>query len=620
MSLPGSCSPTAAPPSAPRVQRKPRLLAHVHGPAHITIAGQVLSKGAGASSISRRIEVLMRRFQDYHPLLFGIFPVLFAAAHNRHVLLLDWAVFGYALLIYGAAALGLRGSLRALLRSKLQASLCASLVLLSLSSYGIVDDWVSGPQKIELGVSPRHVPTLLWIALLGCLCYLVARMPGDGRRPTHFANLTGAVLAACALLQIAFSMHRPSAPAGLPEGLQAAMETAPPQGASQPDIYYIILERYGSAASLRESLRIDNEGFINDLRQTGFYVADESHANYGFTVLSLASSLHMQYLDGTALTRNRDPSDLRPIYDMLQDYPVWRFLRARGYRFIHLGGWYDPLRANASADISLNWDSRLKTEFTRLLWEQTLPAATAREAGLDDPDTASLLAALPEWAGLDGLRHAAYFHAPYQFEQLLRLSDASGPKFVFVHLLVTHPPYVFGRDGSFLRIRQVGDLGEAGSYAESMEFCNRNLREVLPKLLAGSSVPPIVILQADEGPYPERCAGDEGSGLGVDATDAEVRLKYGILNAYYVPAPMRAGLYPTITPVNSFRLLFNTCFGADLPLLPDVCYRHERRRLDTLAPLDRERLAQPRPVTSLSGNDRRLPAAEGSRSPGREIR
>ena len=40
----------------------------------------------------------------------------------------------------------------------------------------------------------------------------------------------------------------------------------------------------------------------------------------------------------------------------------------------------------------------------------------------------------------------------------------------------------------------------------------------------------------------------------------------------YVPAPVRKRLYENITPVNSFRILLSTMFGADLPPLPDRSY------------------------------------------------
>jgi hypothetical protein len=41
------------------------------------------------------------------------------------------------------------------------------------------------------------------------------------------------------------------------------------------------------------------------------------------------------------------------------------------------------------------------------------------------------------------------------------------------------------------------------------------------------------------------------------------------LSCYYVPDEVRKKLYPTITPVNSFRIILSTLFGADLPNLPD---------------------------------------------------
>jgi len=46
-----------------------------------------------------------------------------------------------------------------------------------------------------------------------------------------------------------------------------------------------------------------------------------------------------------------------------------------------------------------------------------------------------------------------------------------------------------------------------------------------------------------------------------------------ILNAYALPGvdPAQA-LYPSISPVNSFRVVLNRYFGTDLPLLEDRSY------------------------------------------------
>ena len=76
-------------------------------------------------------------------------------------------------------------------------------------------------------------------------------------------------------------------------------------------------------------------------------------------------------------------------------------------------------------------------------------------------------------------------------------------------------------------------------------------------IIENSDIPPIIILQGDHGP-----------------SHFDNASRMGILNAYYFP-DAKAGLYPLITPVNTFRLLFQTYFGEDLKLLEDVSYYSE---------------------------------------------
>ncbi len=74
----------------------------------------------------------------------------------------------------------------------------------------------------------------------------------------------------------------------------------------------------------------------------------------------------------------------------------------------------------------------------------------------------------------------------------------------------------------------------------------------LEEILASSDIPPIIVMHGDHGLRDEN------------------RLQ--ILNAYYLPAGGRKALYPTISPVNSFRVVFNECFGTRFELLPDLSY------------------------------------------------
>ena len=109
--------------------------------------------------------------------------------------------------------------------------------------------------------------------------------------------------------------------------------------------------------------------------------------------------------------------------------------------------------------------------------------------------------------------------------------------------------------------------------------------DLVRELKSTSDVPPIIILQGDEGPYPDRYRSAARSFRWEQATDAEVRQKFGILNAYYLPGVDSSSLYPSITPVNSFRLVLDLYFGTSLGLLPDrsyacVSYSHPYELLD----------------------------------------
>jgi hypothetical protein len=82
---------------------------------------------------------------------------------------------------------------------------------------------------------------------------------------------------------------------------------------------------------------------------------------------------------------------------------------------------------------------------------------------------------------------------------------------------------------------------------------------------------PIVLLQADEGPHPERLElGDEVWRWG-DATDAELSTKLSILSALRVPGE-DVMVRPDVTAVNMARRLVGEALGEPLAELPDRSY------------------------------------------------
>ena len=150
-----------------------------------------------------------------------------------------------------------------------------------------------------------------------------------------------------------------------------------------------------------------------------------------------------------------------------------------------------------------------------------------------------------------------------------------GPKFVFAHILAPHPPFVFDADGNPIQSERPYNMGDAGGfqgtdeeyaqgYINAVEYLNREMEQVIAAILEKSSAHPIIILQGDHGP------GDHYNTLKLDKGCLWER--YSILNAYYFPNKDYAALYPEITPVNSFRVVLNAYFGADLGLLEDRNY------------------------------------------------
>jgi hypothetical protein len=86
-------------------------------------------------------------------------------------------------------------------------------------------------------------------------------------------------------------------------------------------------------------------------------------------------------------------------------------------------------------------------------------------------------------------------------------------------------------------------------------------------ILTNSNKPVVIVLQSDHG--------DEKF-LDWDApTSQGVSVRSAILNAIYYSDQVYDEFYPTMTPVNTFRVVFNHWFGTQYPLLFDKVFFHE---------------------------------------------
>jgi hypothetical protein len=312
---------------------------------------------------------------------------------------------------------------------------------------------------------------------------------------------------------------------------------------SSPDIYYIILDAYTRADVLAEEFGHDNEPFIQSLRDLGFYVADCSQSNYEMTPLSLTSSLNLDYIQNMSDTFTPDQVESMGLVKLLDNNNVQETVSNFGYKTIAFSSGF--LMAEwRDADVFISPPYGPITEF------ETLLMLSSYLRILDDME-------IVDFDNISAERFRT--RTRLVLDSFDHLVNIPGPKFVFIHLIIPHEPFAFDAMGNPI---SPDPTFPRHGYSDQVKFINRAILPKLEKLIEESSSPPVIILQ-----------GDHGSWI---PSDHSTQLK--ILNAYYLPNGSEP-LYPSISPVNSFRVVFNEYFGASFPLLEDKSYHSTRFKM-----------------------------------------
>jgi hypothetical protein len=234
-------------------------------------------------------------------------------------------------------------------------------------------------------------------------------------------------------------------------------------------------------------------------------------------------------------------------------------LRPLGYRFVTFGTGFDPTE-HPEADVYL----------------APFPYINGFERMLIDMTPLRRIWPVPTWRDQYTLARQRVL---YLLDHLPEVAHDRAPTFTLAHLLCPHLPFIFGEHGEDVSRRlehyslTSGDREKGrfrhpdefrAAYRHQAAFITRRIEQTIDRILAESPEPPIIILQSDH-----------GSELFLDQQDVhhtDLHERMSILNAYYFPGRRYEGLYDRITPVNSFRVVLNTFFGAQLELLPDKSY------------------------------------------------
>lgn len=504
-------------------------------------------------------------------LSFFSFPVLLFTAHAQNdlvwtgaiPLLIGTVTFGFV--CYGVGLLFLREPAKA-------AVLAAITAILTLQYTDIFD-----PLRTLLPSGPVDPRTLSFIVcpLLVLVALILIRRTSSAKakKLTNYLAVIGSLLLALGIITTANNFLVNSK-----VDVSVNNEDLRKEGTKtlkeKPDVYYLVFDRYTGPIGLSESFGFDNRKFLKSLRDKGFYVADKSFSNYPVTYPSLASSLNAGELEVDG-----DPGEdagYLPLQKMFRKPEVAAFLKKQDYSFVQVGSWWQNTNKSDYADRNPLTAWEVGLPFGKKVHVQYLSGTFL---------TGTLFGSFYQFHGGSNFSQDTKSGEIFlsQMNEVRRQArERSGPKFVFMHTLMPHPPLIFDSDGS--RGFPPG-LSDSEKFVRQTQFTNRQILALVDELLtANKENPPIIILAADEGEYPP---GFKKPGFYKRGTDADFRRKTNILAAFSFPCRDYDSLYSSITPVNMFRVVFNEYFGTDLELQPDRTRISKESRLEWLDVTDR---------------------------------
>lgn len=375
--------------------------------------------------------------------------------------------------------------------------------------------------------------------------------------------------------QLAYSYIAPDLPR---KDSSLTQDTA---GSVQPNIYYLVFDRYASNETLSRQYGFDNSAMTRFLDERGFVTRQNAYANYPFTIQSISSTLTMDYHLELGSRFRDDATPLQtafPYRDILNHPPVAEQLQKNGYVYNQVSSWWDFTRDNPTADSEPSKSFRLRI-FDIPFWLSDLQRDIVNKSIL------SPLALKGLTTGSSAVLKYDHDNNPRQnFEEQIAAvkgiasaaqADAKKPQFTFAHILSPHDPYVFSETGEIPTYgpdRTDDGADENIKYVNQLRYINTQLQDLVSTILEKDPFP-VIVIQSDEGPYPKQFRGTLSPTHYYDPVTlpaAEAQQKFGILASYYMPGINSETVREQIdSSVNAFRFVLNQYLGYELEKLPD---------------------------------------------------
>ena len=483
----------------------------------------------------------------FHPILFGIFPVLSLFESNINFTSFSEIILPSTIIIIIIITVWI--FLKKILNSTKKSALIISLLTILFFVYGptyfTIDDLSIGGN--DIGRHMYLIIPFLGIGIIGSI--LVIKSKKELKNLTDISNVVSLILIIVILSSISTYNFDDTYSVEIKN-----MDKIINEEKILPDIYFIMLDGYPGKTSLNHITNYDNQGFLDDLSNQGFFIQNKSYANYPHTFLSIPSILNMKYLDDV-IEKFPDGEGSHAIpYKMGSNNQVMNFIKSQGYVTVSFDSGWGFTRDIESADLKLCGDNKIfNSEFMIELIKNSM--LNPIYVKLFETDAVEMKLCI--------------------FDELPKIKDRTNkPVFVFAHIFLPHPPYLFEENGE---VRELTNLDfhletkenlDKNAFVNQLKFTNKKTIEVVTKLL-DSEKQPIIIIQSDHG----TAFTFNGSLKNWEKPSNEmIEERMDSINFIFLPENKINIFSENITPVNTFSILFNHYFGTNFEIFEDRMY------------------------------------------------
>ena len=316
---------------------------------------------------------------------------------------------------------------------------------------------------------------------------------------------------------------------------------------NKPPVYLIIMDEYFGSHGLKEYFNYDNSAFENFLQQQGFHINKNTASNYQYTVFSTASLLNMNFIENAGPENAQNHFGYKTAISAIRNNRVCGFFEKLGYRIFNYS---DFDIKNYPAGYTPEQPVRV-----RLITNQTMFYRVAKHL----PRALARNGLIPWFAEQEENEVVEKNEEKLKKALQNNLWENERPAFIYLHLIMPHEPYAYDSSGNriFSSWKKGVDNGKESNeaYLQYLVYTNKKITSFITRLQLQTRGRAVILLMSDHG-YRHTIYNNA---------------KFGYLNfnAVYLPSGQYDGWYDGMTNINQFRVLFNTLFHQQLPVLKD---------------------------------------------------